>query len=146
MVQLKTDQEKSWATKGIVTATAESLRSYIVPSESGVYRRNRRHLQTTADTEPSLPIPAPTTAPTTAPTRVPPYHAQPTVVSPSSSAPVTPQLRRSFFFFFKFVQFFTGQVRLYIAGLPLRSCPEHWATFCGGVPQYLIFVSGTSRI
>ena len=93
--KLKTDQEKSWATKGIVTATAESLRSYIVPSESGVYCRNRRHLQTTAETEPSLPIPAPTTAPTTAPTRVPPDDAQPAVVSPSSPAPVTPQLRRS---------------------------------------------------
>ena len=95
VVKLKTDQEKSWATKGIVTATAESPRSYIVQSESGVYRRNRRHLQTTADTEPSLPIPAPTTAPTTATTRVPPDHAQPAVVGPSSPAPVTSQLRWS---------------------------------------------------
>ena len=89
VVKLKTDQEKSWATKGIVTATAESPRSYIVQSESGVYRRNRRHLQTTADTEQSLPIPAPTTAPTT----VQPDHTA--VVSPPSPAPVTPQLRRS---------------------------------------------------
>ena len=91
VVKLKTDQEKSWATKGIVTATAESPRSYIVQSESGVYRQNRRHLQTTADTEQSLPIPAPTTAPTT----VQPDHAQPAVVSPPGPAPVTSQLRRS---------------------------------------------------
>ena len=26
-------------------------------------------------------------------------------------------------------------VRLYIAGLPLRFCPDPWATFCGGVPN-----------
>ena len=38
VVKLKTDQEKSWATEGIVTPTAESPRSYIVQSESGVYR------------------------------------------------------------------------------------------------------------
>ena len=38
VVKLKTDQEKSWATKGIVTATAESPRSYIMQSKSGVYR------------------------------------------------------------------------------------------------------------
>ena len=32
--------------------------------------------------------------------------------------------------------FSTGLVRLYIAGLPLRSCPDHWATFCGwGLPM-----------
>ena len=36
VVKLKTDQEKSLATKGIVTATAESPRSYIVQSVSGV--------------------------------------------------------------------------------------------------------------
>ena len=90
-----TRRKLSWATKGIVTATAESPRSYIVQTESGVYRRNRRHLQTTVDTEPSLPIPAPTTAPTTAPTRAPPDHAQPAMVSPPSPAPVTPHLRRS---------------------------------------------------
>ena len=37
----------------------------------------------------------------------------------------------------------TGLVRLYIAGLPLRSRPDPWATFCrggGGGPQCLIFV------
>ena len=28
--------------------------------------------------------------------------------------------------------FFPGLVRLYIASLPLRSCPDPWATFCGG--------------
>ena len=31
--------------------------------------------------------------------------------------------------------FSTGLVRLYIAGLPLRSCLDHWATFCRGVPN-----------
>ena len=72
VVRFKTDQEKSWATRGIVTATAESPRSYIMQSESGVYGRNRRHLQTTADTEPSLPILVPTAAPTTASTTVQP--------------------------------------------------------------------------
>ena len=95
VVKLKTDPEKSWATKGIVTATAESPRSYIVQSESGVFRRNRRHLQTTADTEPSLPIPAPTAAPTATLTTVQPDHTLPAVVTPPSPAPVTPQLRRS---------------------------------------------------
>ena len=25
--------------------------------------------------------------------------------------------------------FSTGLVRLYIVGLPLRSCPDHWASF-----------------
>ena len=36
-----------------------------------------------------------------------------------------------------FILFFfpTGLVRHYIAGLPLRFCPDHWATFCRGVPH-----------
>ena len=43
--------------------------------------------------------------------------------------------RKNVFFCFVFlVRFFTGLVWLYIAGLPLRSCPDHWATFCGGCP------------
>ena len=33
------------------------------------------------------------------------------------------------FFCFFFSGFSTGLVRLYIAGLPLRSCPDHWASF-----------------
>ena len=45
-----------------------------------------------------------------------------------------------------FVRFSAGLVRFYIAGLPLRSCPDHWATFCEGVLQCFIFVSGISRI
>ena len=36
------------------------------------------------------------------------------------------------YIFFK--SFSTGLVRLYIAGLPLRSCPDPWATFCAGGP------------
>ena len=42
----------------------------------------------------------------------------------------------SFFSSFSLVRFSAGLVRLYIAGLPLRSCPDYWATFCReGVPN-----------
>ena len=46
-----------------------------------------------------------------------------------------PVLRYSFNFFLN--PFFSiGLVWLYIASLPLRSCPNHWATFCrGGFPM-----------
>ena len=47
--------------------------------------------------------------------------------------------------FFWFV-FSPSPVQLYIAGLPLRSCLDPWATFCRGVPQCLIFVSGSGGI
>ena len=39
------------------------------------------------------------------------------------------------FIYLFFSCFSTGLVRLYIAGLPLRSRPDHWATFCKGVPN-----------
>ena len=55
-------------------------------------------------------------------------------------------LNAHLFFLVFFVRFSAGLVRLYIAGLPLRSCPDHWANFCEGVPQCLISVSGISRI
>ena len=46
-----------------------------------------------------------------------------------------------------FLLFSTCLVRLYIAGLPLRSCPDYWATFlCRGSPNVCFFVSGRSRI
>ena len=38
------------------------------------------------------------------------------------------------FFFFLFV-FSPGLVQLYIAGLPLRSCPDPWVSFWRGVPN-----------
>ena len=43
--------------------------------------------------------------------------------------------------------FSTGLVRLYIAGLPLTSCQDYWATFLWrGSPNVCFFVSGSSRI
>ena len=37
-----------------------------------------------------------------------------------------------FFFFFFFFSVSTDLVQLNITGLPLRSCQDHWAIFCGG--------------
>ena len=55
-------------------------------------------------------------------------------------------MRKKFWFFFPFY-FSTGLVRLNIAGLPLWSCPDPWATYCGGgPPMSVFFVSGSSRI
>ena len=47
-----------------------------------------------------------------------------------------------------FLMFFsTGLVRLYIAGLPLRSCPDYWGTFLWrGSPNVCFFGSGSSSI
>ena len=56
------------------------------------------------------------------------------------------QLAAKYIYVFLLFGFSTGLVRHYIAGLPLRSCPDPWATFCGGVPQCLIFVSSSIRI
>ena len=52
---------------------------------------------------------------------------------------------KSLFFFFFSPFSSTGLVRLYITGLPVRSCPDHWATFCRGVPN-VHFSLGSSRI
>ena len=46
--------------------------------------------------------------------------------------------------FFPFVHFSPGLVQLYIAGLPLRSCPDLGPPY--HVPQCPVFVSGCSRI
>ena len=67
-----------------------------------------------------------------------------TVVISLLTKPIPRQQVRLFFYFFIFS---TGLVRLYIAGLPLRSCPDYWATFSAeGVPQCPFFVSCSSRI
>ena len=51
-----------------------------------------------------------------------------------------PNVKRLFRLLVIFFFFPTGLVRLYIAGL--RSCPDHWATFCGrGLPSVCFFVS-----
>ena len=61
------------------------------------------------------------------------YHLQGCVESSGGSGAL-------FFCFFVFLffcflfGFSTGLVRLYITGLPLRSCPDPWATFCAGGP------------
>ena len=49
-----------------------------------------------------------------------------------------------FFFFIFFLS--TGLVRLYIAGLPLRSCQTIGAPPVQGSPNVRFFVSGSSRI
>lgn len=44
-VLMKTDGEQTWDMKGTVVATDPGNRTYLVNSPSGVFRRNRKHLQ-----------------------------------------------------------------------------------------------------
>ena len=43
--RVRTDNEKSWTNTGGITNRVDTPRSYTVQTESGVYRRNRRHLR-----------------------------------------------------------------------------------------------------
>ena len=37
-----------------------------------------------------------------------------------------------YIYIYIYIFFSTGLVQLIFAGLPLRSCLDHWTTFCGG--------------
>ena len=56
VVKIKTDTQKNWTSKGVIAGDAGTPRSYTVDTDSGTYRRNRRHLQDTGKTrvEPEL--------------------------------------------------------------------------------------------
>ncbi len=54
-VLIKTDNEKGWSEKGIVTGEANTPRSYQVETKTGVHRRNRRHLRNMPPTQPINP-------------------------------------------------------------------------------------------
>ena len=56
-VRVTTPQQSDWSQKGVVSARADTPRSFVVHTPSGgVYRRNRRHLQaTSASSESTIP-------------------------------------------------------------------------------------------
>ena len=70
-VRVKTPQQSNWSQKGVVSARADTPRSFVVQTPSGgVYRRNRRHLQATSestippfDVEPGVTTLSPTELP-----------------------------------------------------------------------------------
>ena len=102
-VVMKNDNQKGWKQSGVISGAADTPRSYVVQTETGTTRRNRRHLQPavpTAGTTPKKPVRDPQT-----------YHASllpDTVETPcasgasgadnlvaAESASATPELRRS---------------------------------------------------
>ena len=44
-VRMKIDKEKTWAKQGIIKEATPGIRSYVVETPTGSYRRNRRHLK-----------------------------------------------------------------------------------------------------
>ena len=44
-MRVRADNEKSWTDTGVITNRVDTPRSYTVEAESGVYRRNIRHLR-----------------------------------------------------------------------------------------------------
>ena len=42
---MKNDNQKGWNQPGVITGEADTPRSYVVQTETGTTRRNRRHLQ-----------------------------------------------------------------------------------------------------
>ena len=51
------------------------------------------------------------------------------------------------FFIFIYLYLYTGLVQLEFAGLPLRSCLDHWVTFCGtGVILTSICIAAAQRL
>ena len=57
-VLLKNDNENSWDRTGIVMASDPQIRSHLVLTPEGVFRRNRKHIQKV----PSVPLPLPASA------------------------------------------------------------------------------------
>ena len=55
-VRVKTPQQSDWSQKGVVSIPADTPRSFVVLTPAGgVYRRSRRHLQTDASSESTIP-------------------------------------------------------------------------------------------
>ncbi|XP_062584093.1 uncharacterized protein K02A2.6-like [Saccostrea cucullata] len=54
-VRIKTDKEKQWTDSGTITSTNYKIRSYLVETDHGILRRNRRHLQHTGYVNTELP-------------------------------------------------------------------------------------------
>ena len=55
-VRVKTQQQSDWSQKGVVSTPADTPRSFVVLTPAGgVYRQNRRHLQTDASSESTIP-------------------------------------------------------------------------------------------
>ena len=97
-VALKLDGESGWVTAGTVRRSHPSPRSYLIQTENGVLRRNRRHLRptfspaqelsepvsTTMDGLPASPEPSPPDSPDTETVPAEPvgrYHDEPRVTS-----------------------------------------------------------------
>ena len=60
-VLVKTDDQQGWKRPGTVVATDQENRSYLINTQQGLLRRNRKHIQATplplADDPPELPVP-----------------------------------------------------------------------------------------
>ncbi|XP_062593536.1 uncharacterized protein K02A2.6-like [Saccostrea cucullata] len=54
-VRIKTDKEKQWTDSGTITSANYKIRSYLVETDHGTLRRNRRHLQHTGYVNTELP-------------------------------------------------------------------------------------------